>query len=438
MRRVVRLAKKQEEQGEEQLPPGVPLHLFYWARFVADEPLQWPPACAPLVHARWRWAVQADLAQAHPSALKPLLAVLGIAPESWTPVLAASFAAACTVTLTGASSGALAVEQRIEWVAMGHEEQQRYECAVAAGWNAERLVRLCAGMPHDQVDAKVAPPRLVQDALQHLGNLHVTLQQMLSGVCQEHPSMAPLMQQEVERAAFFERMRDTILAAEASAAGGGGAAEEKDEDDEECPICMTARTTVLTLCGHMFCWACMYKAFSGAPRCPCPTCRYTLSGAHVVSLVRGDAAAGGGVSSAGGVTRRVCAKAQQLRVMCAQMATRREQCVVLAQWPALVRTLAAQLVEAGLDARACAGSVRERGGALAAFRAGTLGVLVVQLDECLGLTLRSAAAAPNVVLFHAVAQQQRLIEAALAAAAGGARRVVLHRLVVHATVEAAS
>ena len=437
MRRVVRLTT-QQAPPRPQLPPGVPLHLFYWARFVADEPVQWPPACAPMIHARWRWALQADLAHAHPSVLKPLLPVLGIAPEAWTPVLAASFEAACSVEVaTFPPAAASGLEQRVEWVTMGREEQQRYECAVAAGWNAERLVRLCAGMPNDQVDAKVAPPRLVQDALEHLGNLHVTLQQMLSGVCQEHPSMAPLMQQEVERAAFFERMRATILAAEASAGssgGGSGADEDEDEEEEDCPICLTERTTVLTLCGHMFCWACMYKAFSGAPRCPCPTCRYTLSAAHVVSLVRGGGAAG--ISSSGGVTRRVCAKAQQLRVMCAQLATRREQCVVLAQWPALVRGLAAQLVEAGLDARACAGSVRERGAALAAFRAGGLGVLVVQLDECLGLTLRgSAAPPPSVVLFHAVTHQQHALIGAAAAATGAG---VLHRLVVQATVEAAS
>ena len=426
-----RVAKRTDH---ELLPPGVPLHLFYWARFIADEPMQWLPSCALMVHARWRWVLQAHLAHAHPTLFKPLLPVLGIAPEAWTPVLAASVAAACCVTMAGGAA-AVPTEQRIEWVAMGREEQQRYECAVAAGWNTERLVRLCAGMPHDQVDATVAPPRLVQDALEHLGNLHVTLQQMLSGVCQEHPSMTPLLLQEVERAAFFERMRDTILAAEASS--GGGCDEDEDEEDC-CPVCLTERTTVITLCGHMFCWACMYKAFSGAARCPCPTCRYMLSAAHVVSLVRGGD--GGGVSSSGGVTRRVAAKVQHLRTMCAQLATRREQCVVLAQWPALVKTLAAQLSEAGLDARACVGSVRERGTALAGFRAGTLRVLVMQLDECPGLSLVSAGAPPpTVVLFHALNHQQQqqqpgLIQAALRAAGGG----VLHRLVAHGTVEAAS
>ncbi|OAD62763.1 hypothetical protein WN48_07220 [Eufriesea mexicana] len=71
------------------------------------------------------------------------------------------------------------------------------------------------------------------------------------------------------------------------------AAEEKEKDNRtfECNICLdTAKNAVISMCGHLFCWPCLYQWLETRPtRQMCPVCKAAISKDKVIPLYgRGD------------------------------------------------------------------------------------------------------------------------------------------------------
>ncbi|XP_046738816.1 E3 ubiquitin-protein ligase RNF185-like isoform X2 [Diprion similis] len=68
----------------------------------------------------------------------------------------------------------------------------------------------------------------------------------------------------------------------------GSAQEEKERDERmfECNICLdTAKDAVVSMCGHLFCWPCLYQWLETRPaRQLCPVCKAAISKEKVIPL----------------------------------------------------------------------------------------------------------------------------------------------------------
>lgn len=66
---------------------------------------------------------------------------------------------------------------------------------------------------------------------------------------------------------------------------------EKDNRTFECNICLdTAKNSVISMCGHLFCWPCLHQWLETRPtRQMCPVCKAAISKDKVIPLYgRGD------------------------------------------------------------------------------------------------------------------------------------------------------
>ncbi|GJN17546.1 hypothetical protein PR202_gb04637 [Eleusine coracana subsp. coracana] len=88
--------------------------------------------------------------------------------------------------------------------------------------------------------------------------------------------------------------------ARTNSGGGGG----KDAGSFECNICLDlAQDPVVTLCGHLFCWPCLYEWFHvHAHSLECPVCKAVVEEEKLVPLYgRGDASTAPRARSVAGV-----------------------------------------------------------------------------------------------------------------------------------------
>lgn len=58
----------------------------------------------------------------------------------------------------------------------------------------------------------------------------------------------------------------------------------------ECKICLEqASKPIVTPCGHLYCWACLYKWLNLHPDCPsCPTCKSVVDKKKLIPLYTGE------------------------------------------------------------------------------------------------------------------------------------------------------
>ncbi|GAB5362273.1 hypothetical protein AAMO2058_000783300 [Amorphochlora amoebiformis] len=55
--------------------------------------------------------------------------------------------------------------------------------------------------------------------------------------------------------------------------------------DFECNICLSpAERPVVTLCGHLYCWPCIYKWISCSKKGECPVCKASVSAENVIPI----------------------------------------------------------------------------------------------------------------------------------------------------------
>ena len=87
----------------------------------------------------------------------------------------------------------------------------------------------------------------------------------------------------------------TSPAPDARPPGGGGVASGRERSGStsllECNICLdTARDAVVTFCGHLFCWPCLYRWLQNG-HSVCPVCKAGVTRESVIPLFgRGSAA----------------------------------------------------------------------------------------------------------------------------------------------------
>ncbi|URE23517.1 zinc finger, C3HC4 type, domain containing protein [Musa troglodytarum] len=69
----------------------------------------------------------------------------------------------------------------------------------------------------------------------------------------------------------------------------GGSSSNRDAGNFQCNICSDlAQEPVVTLCGHLFCWPCLYEWLHGHSRSSeCPVCKATIAEEEIVPLYCG-------------------------------------------------------------------------------------------------------------------------------------------------------
>ncbi|KAH9302984.1 hypothetical protein KI387_014567, partial [Taxus chinensis] len=65
-----------------------------------------------------------------------------------------------------------------------------------------------------------------------------------------------------------------------------GGSSSADAGNFECNICLElAQDPIVTLCGHLFCWPCLYKWLHGHSKCQdCPVCKALVEEDKIVPL----------------------------------------------------------------------------------------------------------------------------------------------------------
>jgi len=60
---------------------------------------------------------------------------------------------------------------------------------------------------------------------------------------------------------------------------------ESNNNNFECNICLdTAREPVITLCGHLFCWPCIFQWIKDQQEKPCPICKSVISKDKIIPI----------------------------------------------------------------------------------------------------------------------------------------------------------
>lgn len=114
---------------------------------------------------------------------------------------------------------------------------------------------------------------------------------MLRGPCFETDRMA-LEQDFPELAAQHESDGDVSLQKKWKAISASEAASENSNGSFDCNICLdSAHDPVVTLCGHLYCWPCIYKWLHVQSTSPvteqqqnCPVCKTNISHTSLVPL----------------------------------------------------------------------------------------------------------------------------------------------------------
>ena len=80
------------------------------------------------------------------------------------------------------------------------------------------------------------------------------------------------------------------MAAPPSAAAAAAAADDAARSLVECNVCFeAAREPVVTLCGHLYCWPCLYRWLASG-HTSCPVCKAGVTREAVIPLYgRGNA-----------------------------------------------------------------------------------------------------------------------------------------------------
>jgi hypothetical protein len=231
------------------------------------------------------------------------------------------------------------------------------------------------------------------------------------------------------------------------------------ESAPSCPICLSARTDCLFVCGHMMCQACVVQLINTARDkaleeygdesgdVACPTCRCDLFKSSIYWIT--------------GIRPRLSSKADALRAVLRAVVDRQENAVVLAEPTYLLRhVMMPQMQASGLLCLMLAGAKskqlskmcewleagRKRGGRAKGR------VLFAEIARLKGIKL---PAVEHVVLLHPLAPTAKLsfendvLSAFVSTACAGATAgigigvgvgvaITVHHLVAHDTIEAAS
>ena len=99
------------------------------------------------------------------------------------------------------------------------------------------------------------------------------------------PEPGPTMYDSISTASAAPPVEEKLSTTEKKSASG-----EKSEDSPwECNICLEPlKDTVCTLCGHLYCWPCLYR-WLNTGHTTCPVCKAGVTKENVIPVfVRGD------------------------------------------------------------------------------------------------------------------------------------------------------
>lgn len=178
-----------------------------------------------------------------------------------------------------------------------------------------------------------------------------------------------------------------------------------------CPVCLSTTADCLFVCGHMMCIACVVQLVNAARDTAleeygnengdvvCPTCRCELDKDSIFWVT--------------GARPRMYGKAQKLHALLAKCATARENAVVVAESPQLLRHIMPQMQATGITACLMLSGARGKQPTkmvewLAAAASGLKGkgrVLFVDLAALRGVKL---PAVTHVVVLHSLSPSTKL------------------------------
>jgi SNF2 family DNA or RNA helicase len=199
-----------------------------------------------------------------------------------------------------------------------------------------------------------------------------------------------------------------------------------DPAARQCPLCMDDACTILTACGHMYCWTCMFRTFRGAATTPCPYCRRLLFPGDVYQLL----CPSGGLDQPSTGQKCVALVSMLSSLL---MAHPQDSVAVYVAWSGMAQQLASVLENSGIAARGMGGNSRAVESALRAFEAGEVRVLVLPYDHGEGLTL---VCANHVIIYHATSQRHNEIALSSVNRTGQTKPIHMYRFIAKGTLEA--
>ena len=417
---------------------AVALHGIKWGRIVVDEALRKNTLAHSKLRANWWWCICADAEKMHPYKLLQKLefATQVAASSTWALSLTArsQFVTRYMHVLQEPERPADSWSDRVVWVELRPDEYMRYEAARAENWSDERLIKLCCGTSQDHPGGFVAPQPLC-DIVTVVESLHTSIIRALHAMDPSDAHVADVLRDESGSFSHFDKVMRELLQeqtdqqqqqqAAAAAAAGGGAGDQValaavQQQQRQCPLCMEEPFTVVTTCGHTYCWTCMFRTFHGASTTPCPYCRRMLSPGDVYQVSRG-----------GGLDPPTGQKSVALIAMLSALVLNTsDNAVVYVAWPGMAHQLAALMESSGITARAMGGRGVES--ALRAFEAREARVLVVAYDHGEGLTL---VCANHVVIYHATSGRNNDIAMSSVNRTGQTKPIHVYRFIAQGTLE---
>jgi hypothetical protein len=153
-----------------------------------------------------------------------------------------------------------------------------------------------------------------------------------------------------------------------------------------CTICFQVAVDTIMLCGHAFCWECLFRTV--VLRLTCPTCKFKVSSNNVFRIGIRD--------------NRPWVKTEALVRMLREKESSKVykgHTLVLLRWFGLLRMLKAQMEKQGVNSLAMCGNTRQCEHTWRQLRAAREPqIILLQLDQLGGLTLPNIS---HVVFYHA-------------------------------------
>lgn len=383
---------------------NLPLDLFKWRRVVVDETFE-NQSKVPL-NADFYWCLGADADKVHVSKLIYGIqcAAGGSQDKGWSASAAATFSAYCTYTIRRqetASHGAAVMIDTTRYVQLLPVESMRYEAALSANWAKDRLIKLCCGLTPDQPGQFMTPTTLT--------NILARAQDTHEATVRALP--ADLVPAELLAHRRFEEMANRIAA----------------EPPEECPVCYMNNSTLVTTCGHTFCWTCMFRVFCDDLDAPCPICRRLLGKQRDVyqHLTSTESPHGAKVAALIALLNEI---------------PEHESCVIFVAWHSIAHALSAVIPGSKVMTNKTSEST------LVSFSKSPVlspsmivedeppvRILILTFQQCHGLSLTRAN---HAILYHPPLSQSDEDSAISCVQREGQERAVhIHRLVVNGAVE---
>lgn len=401
------------------------LHAFKWGRIIVDEALRKNTLSLSnsKLHTNWWWCLCADANRMHPyKLLHKLEFATGVEASSvWAGSLKGrtQFCNTCVHVLKEPERPSDSWTDHVIWVELRPDEYMRYEAAKTENWSEDRLLKLCCGASPDQPGG-FAPAQSLSAIVASAESTHHSTMRALKALDQTDLNVVDVTRKEVGIHAHFLKVVNEL---------------RQEHDDcsslrvegtpRQCPLCEDDACTILTACGHMYCWTCMFRTFHGAPTTPCPYCRRLLLSGDVYQLLSPR-----GLDQPSTGQKCVALVSMLSSLLVAQP---QDSVAVYVAWSGMAQQLASVLENSGIAARGMGGNAKAVESAMRAFEAGEVRVLVLPYDHGEGLTL---VCANHVVIYHATTQKHNQIALSSVNRTGQTKPIHMYRFIAKGTLEA--